>query len=172
MKARRLELTRMGQEKSIGQMRVRISDLVEQEAVLLSQALELSRERADRAKVDALFARVQAMQVERNGLKKEIASVLGSRRMHVASEVRTPGVYDYREEVGGDTVRVVIIEDPEPLVRTHPASMSCRSARRYGCRKKFQQLALEHLAAARHREIGHRVDRGGPLVGRKVLLEV
>ena len=54
----------MGQDISIATLRSRVSALVEQESVLLTQAFELSRGGGDRRGVDALFAQVQAMQVE------------------------------------------------------------------------------------------------------------
>ena len=96
----------MGQDESIAALRSRLSALVEQEGVLLTQAFDLSRRGVDRRGVDALFAEVQAIQVERNSLKKRIGTILGAQRLHVASEVWKPGVYDYCQEVGGDSVRV------------------------------------------------------------------
>ena len=77
----------MGQDISIATLRSRVSALVEQESVLLTQAFELSRGGGDRRGVDALFAQVQAMQVERNSLRKQIGQVLGSQRLHEAAEV-------------------------------------------------------------------------------------
>lgn len=102
----------MGTDKSISSLRSQVAALVAQESALLSEAFELSRAGGDRRGVDALFARVQAIQVERNGLKKEIGNVLGVQRMHVASEVWKLGVYDYRREVGGDSVRVRVTTGP------------------------------------------------------------
>lgn len=102
----------MGQEISIASLRSRVSALVEQESVLLTQAFELSREGGDRRGVDALFAQVQAMQVERNSLKKQIGQVLGTQRLHEASEVWKLGMYDYRRVVGGDPVRVQVQQGP------------------------------------------------------------
>jgi hypothetical protein len=102
----------MGQEKSISVLRSRVSALVEEESRLLTQAFELSRGGAERPRVDALFAQVQAKQVERNGLKKEIGNLLGTHRMHVAAEVWRPGVYDYRQEAGAPVVRVRITQGP------------------------------------------------------------
>jgi hypothetical protein len=102
----------MGEDKSIADLRCRVSALVEQEASLLSQALAVSRAGGDRGGVDVLFARVQALQVERNGLKKEIGKLLGTQRMHRAAEVWQPGVYDYRPEVGAATVRVRVTRGP------------------------------------------------------------
>jgi hypothetical protein len=89
-----------------------MSALVEQESVLLTQAFDLSRGGGDRSGVDALFARVQAIQVERNGLKKQIGNALGTHRLHAASEVWRVGVYDYRQEVGGESVRVRVAQGP------------------------------------------------------------
>jgi hypothetical protein len=100
----------MGEDESIGSLRSRVSALVEKEGGLLNQAFELSRAGGDRRGVDALFAQVQAIQVERNQLKKKIGSVLGNHRLHVASEVWRPGVYDYCREVGGGSVRVRITQ--------------------------------------------------------------
>jgi hypothetical protein len=102
----------MGQDESISALRLRVSALVTQEAGLLEQAFELSREGADRRGVDALFAQVQALQVERNSLQKRIAGLLGDQRLHAASEVWRPGVYEYCEEVGGARVRVQVTQGP------------------------------------------------------------
>lgn len=102
----------MEQDTSISALRARVSELVEQEGALLSRAFELSRAGGDRSGVDALFAQVQAIQVERNVLKKQIGQVLGTHRLHEASEVWRLGVYDYRQEVGGDSVRVRVTSGP------------------------------------------------------------
>ena len=101
----------MGQDQSIAALRTRLSALVEQEGVLLTQAFDLSRG-GDRSGVDALFARVQAIQVERNSLKKQIGSIIGTHRLHEAAEVWRPGIYDYRQEVGGQSVRVCVTRGP------------------------------------------------------------
>ena len=58
-----------------------MSALVAQESTLLAQAFEISRENADRRAVDSLFARVQALQVERNSLQKRISNLLGIQRL-------------------------------------------------------------------------------------------
>jgi hypothetical protein len=110
----------MGQDTSIASLRARVSELVERESVLLNQAFELSKAGGDRRGVDALFAQVQAIQVERNNLKKQIGSVLGTQRLHLASEVWQPGIYDYRHEVGGDTVRISVTRGPLGLVARLP----------------------------------------------------
>ncbi|MCC2673229.1 MAG: hypothetical protein K0R58_176 [Ramlibacter sp.] len=102
----------MGQDNNIASLRSRVSELVEQEGALLTQAFELSKAGGDRSGVDALFARVQTIQVERNNLKKQIGNVLGTHRLHEAAEVWKLGVYDYREEVGGDSVRVRVMQGP------------------------------------------------------------
>lgn len=102
----------MGPDKDIAALRARVSTLVEEEGALLNQAFELSRSGADRRHVDALFARVQAIQVERNTFKKQIGNLLGTHRLHAASEVWRDGVYDYRREVGGDSVRVRVSTGP------------------------------------------------------------
>ncbi|MCC2635514.1 MAG: hypothetical protein K0S48_3400 [Ramlibacter sp.] len=102
----------MVQDENIATLRSRVSELVEQESVLLTQAFELSREGGDRRSVDALFARVQAMQVERNSLRKRIGNVLGTHRLHEAAEVWQLGIYDYRREVGGDVMRVRVTRGP------------------------------------------------------------
>ena len=102
----------MGQEEDIGSLRSRVSALVDQESELLNRAFELSRAGGDRRGVDALFAQVQAIQVERSSLKKRIGEVLGTRRLHMASEVWKPGVYDYRPAAGGDSVRVRVAMEP------------------------------------------------------------
>jgi hypothetical protein len=108
----RRKMNRMAEDNSISSLRSRVCALVEQESALLTEAFELSRGGGDRRGVDALFARVQAIQVERNSLKKQIGNVLGTHRLHVAAEVWRPGVYDYRSEVGGDLVRVSITTGP------------------------------------------------------------
>ena len=102
----------MGEAKSIAALRSRVSALVEEEARLLTTAFELSKKGGDRSGVDALFAQVQAIQVERNSLKKEIGNVLGTHRMHTAAEVWRPGTYDYRPKIGADTVRVRVSTGP------------------------------------------------------------
>jgi hypothetical protein len=102
----------MAQDESIASLRHRVSALVEQEGALLTQAFELSRNGGDRGGVDALFARVQAIQVERNNLKKQIGNVLGTQRLHVASEVWRPGVYEFRHQGGGEGVRVRVQQGP------------------------------------------------------------
>ena len=102
----------MAQEESIAALRSRVAALDQQEGVLLTRAFDLSRGAGDRQGVDALFAQVQAIQVERNGLKKQIGDILGTQRLHEASEVWRPGVYDYRQEVGGAIVRVRVTRGP------------------------------------------------------------
>jgi hypothetical protein len=101
----------MSQEKSLASLRSRVSALVELEASLLSQAFELSAAGGDRRGVDALFARIQSIQVERGSLKKEIGNLLGIQRMHSASEVWRLGLYDYRP-VDGEAVRVRVAQGP------------------------------------------------------------
>lgn len=102
----------MDHENSLSALRSRVSALVEQEAALLEQAMELSREGSDHQGVDELFARVQAIQVERNSLKRQLGNVLGTHRMHVASEVWRLGVYDYREEPDAPPVRAHVSRGP------------------------------------------------------------
>jgi hypothetical protein len=102
----------MGQDKSIASLRSRVTELVQQESVLLTQAFELSRAGGDRRGVDALFAQVQAIQVERNGLRQEIGNVLGTHRLHEAAEVWRPGIYEHRREVGGQVMRVRVVKGP------------------------------------------------------------
>ena len=96
----------MSEEEDIGVLRSRVSVLVEEESGLVNQAFELSRAGGDRRGVDALFAQVQAIQVERSRLKKRIGEALGMRRLHSESEVWKPGVYEYRPAAGGDSLRV------------------------------------------------------------------
>ena len=102
----------MGENKNIASLRSRVSALVQQEGVLLAEAFDVSRAGGDRRGVDALFARVQALQVERNKVQKEIGCLLGSQRMHVAAEIWKPGVYEYREDMGDGTVRVRVTKGP------------------------------------------------------------
>lgn len=102
----------MVQEKSISALRSRVSALVEQEAALLNEAFALSKAGGDRRGVDALFARVQTIQVERSNLKREIGNVIGTHRMHTASELWQPGVYDYRDTAGTSVVRVRVMQGP------------------------------------------------------------
>lgn len=99
----------MDQENSLSALRSRVAVLVEREAALLTRALELSRAK-DRSGVDALFAQVQAIQVERGGLTKRIGSLVGTQRMHVAAEVWKPGTYGYRDQMTGATVRVRVVQ--------------------------------------------------------------
>ena len=112
----------MGEDINIAALRSRVSALVEKESGLLTQAFELSRGGANPRSVDALFAQVQAIQLERNSLRKQIGNVLGTHRMHVASEVWRPGVYDYRQEAGGQSVRVRVIQGPLGLQVVKPGS--------------------------------------------------
>ena len=102
----------MVEEKGIAALRSRVSALVEEEARLLTRAFEMSRNGADRRGVDTLFAQVQAIQVERNRVKKELGNVLGTHRMHVASEVWREGAYDYRAQIGAPPVRVRVTSGP------------------------------------------------------------
>lgn len=98
----------MEDDRGIAALRSRVTELVKQEAALLSQALELSRAGDDRRGVDALFAQVQALQLQRGGLQKEIGQFLGTQRLHVASEVCSPGIYEYREDLGSQALRVKV----------------------------------------------------------------
>jgi hypothetical protein len=124
----------MGQDISIATLRSRVSALVEQESVLLTQAFELSRGGGDRRGVDALFAQVQAMQVERNSLRKQIGQVLGTQRLHEAAEVWLAW-YDYRRVVGGDPVRVHVTQGPLGLQALLPGQRDrCGSNRSRGLR--------------------------------------
>lgn len=102
----------MGPDVNIATLRSRVTELANQEGELLTQAFELSKAGADRRGVDALFARVQAIQVERNNLRKQIGNVLGMQRLHEASEVWKLGVYNYCQEVGGVCVRVRVTTGP------------------------------------------------------------
>ena len=102
----------MDHENSISALRSRVAALVDQEAALLEKAMELSRAGSDQPGVDELFARVQAIQVERNSLKRQLGNVLGTHRMHVASEVWRLGVYDYCDEPGAPAVRVHVSRGP------------------------------------------------------------
>jgi hypothetical protein len=102
----------MGQGTSIASLRSRVAALVEQEGTLLSRAFELSQAGGDRRGVDALFARVQAMQVERNSLKKQIGNLIGTHRLHLAAEVWQLGVYNYCQAEGGDCVHVRVTQGP------------------------------------------------------------
>ena len=106
----------MSQDNSIASLRSRVSALVDQEGLLLSRAFELSRGGSEARSVDDLFARVQSIQVERNRLQKEIGNLLGIQRMHAASEVWRLGVYEYRQEAGGEPVRVHVTRGPLGLL--------------------------------------------------------
>ncbi len=102
----------MGQDQSIAALRSRVAELIEHEGALLNRAFDLSKAGGDRSGVDALFAQVQAVQLERHGLRKQIGDLLGTHRLHSAAEVWKPGIYDYRREVGGASVRVRIAPGP------------------------------------------------------------
>jgi hypothetical protein len=106
----------MDEDRTISTLRSRVSALVLREGTVVAQAFDVSREGGDRRGVDALFARVQALQVERTRLQKEIGSLLGHQRMHVAAEVWRPGVYQYREQGAADTVRVHVLTGPLGLL--------------------------------------------------------
>lgn len=108
--AARPDLVSMDHDEGISALRSRVSALVEREGVLLTQAFELSRGSGGNGhqRLESLFAQVQALQIERNGLKKRIGNMLGTQRLHEAAEVWRPGVYDYRPEAGGDVVRVYV----------------------------------------------------------------
>jgi hypothetical protein len=114
----------MTQDNSIASLRSRVAELVEQEGGLLARAFELSKAGGDRRGVDNLFATVQAIQVERGNLKKKIGDLLGTHRLHEAAEVWRPGIYDYRQEVGGDKVRVRVTEGPIGLQVFMPGEKS------------------------------------------------
>jgi hypothetical protein len=117
----------MAEDNSISSLRSRVSALVEQEGALLTRAFELSRAGGDRRGVDALFARVQAIQVERNSLKKQIGNVLGTQRLHVASEVWRPGIYDYRNQADGEVIRVRVATGPLGLQVLFPGRTKAAS---------------------------------------------
>ncbi|MGE4242435.1 hypothetical protein [Ramlibacter sp.] len=102
----------MGPDENIATLRSRVSALVEQEGVLLTQAFELSRTEAERHRIDELFAKVQAIQIQRNVIRKRIGDMLGTHRLHAPSEVWQEGAYDYRRDVGGDAVRVRVVKGP------------------------------------------------------------
>ena len=105
-----LKLEHMGEDNSIAQLRSRVTELVEEEGILLSEAFAASKGGGDRRGVDALFARVQALQVERCRLQKEIGNLLGTRRMHVASEIWRTGTYEYRPEDGTPAIRIEVTQ--------------------------------------------------------------
>lgn len=110
----------MDRQEDIGWLRSRVAALVEQESGLLNKAFELSRAGGDRLGIDALFAQVQAIQVERGALKKQIGKVLGAQRLHMPSEVWKPGTYDYRPATGGDSVRVTVTAEALGLYAVVP----------------------------------------------------
>jgi hypothetical protein len=93
-------------------LRTRVVALTEQEGVLLAEALALSRVPGARSKVDLLFAQAQSVQIERSGLKKQIAQLLGTRRLHLGPEVWQTGLYDYTPPDGAGPVRVRVIRAP------------------------------------------------------------
>jgi hypothetical protein len=99
-------------EHDLPALRARIAALVAQEAELLAQAFALSRAGSDRHAVEELFARVQANQLERQGLKARITQRLGGQRLHVAAEVWLQGLYQYRAEVGAAATLVRVEEGP------------------------------------------------------------
>lgn len=99
-------------EEDLSALRSRIAELVEQESVLLTQAFDLGKSGGARTGVDALFARVQALQMERSRLKQRLGELLGVQRLHTAREVWQAGLYDYRQEVGGPKVRIRVTKGP------------------------------------------------------------
>lgn len=107
-----MEQDRSMAEEDLSALRSRIAELVEQESVLLAQAFDLGKAGGGRAGVDALFARVQALQMERSRLKQRLGQLLGVQRLHMAREVWQAGMYDYRQEVGGRSVRVRVTKGP------------------------------------------------------------
>jgi len=104
---RRIEV--MAQEHDIPTLRSRIAELVHQEGVLVSEALQHSRG-GDRQRVDDLYMQLHALQLDRTSIQQRIAALLGPRRMHVASEVWRPGEYDYCLEVGGASARIRVVQ--------------------------------------------------------------
>lgn len=102
----------MAQGVDLSLLRSRVALLVDREAELLQQALALSRQGADRSEVDALMAKVQAMQSERILVKQQITRLLGVRRMHSADEVWLPGTYEYSSKVGGNRMLVQVERGP------------------------------------------------------------
>lgn len=90
-------------------LRTRVVALTEQESALLAEALTLSRVPGARRKVDLLFAQAQSIQIERSGLKKQIAQLLGTRRLQLGAEVWQTGLYDYTPPDGAAPVRVKVI---------------------------------------------------------------
>jgi hypothetical protein len=107
-------------------LRTRVAVLTEQESALLAEALALSRTAGARSKVDSLFAQAQSIQIERSGLKKQIAQLLGTRRLHQAAEVWQTGLYDYSPPEGGGPVRVKVSAAPLGLYVAMPGGEMVR----------------------------------------------
>jgi hypothetical protein len=107
-------------------LRTRVVALTEQEGVLLAEALALSRVPGARSKVDLLFAQAQSIQIERSGLKKRIAQLLGTRRLHLGPEVWQTGLYDYTPPDGAAAVRVRVSRAPLGLHVEMPEGRTVR----------------------------------------------
>lgn len=110
----------MSPNSTLAALRAQVAALVEEESTLLTKAFDLKRA-GDGRGVDGLFAQIQVAQIERNRLTKQIGSVLGAQRMHVAAEVWKPGLYDYREKLDGVAVRVQVVSGPLGLQVLAPA---------------------------------------------------
>jgi hypothetical protein len=107
-------------------LRTRVVALTERESALLAEALTLSRVPGARSKVDSLFAQAQSIQIERSGLKKQIAQLLGTRRLHLAPEVWQTGLYDYTPPDGAAPIRVRVTRAPLGLYVEMPEGKTVR----------------------------------------------
>lgn len=100
------------EEESLSVLRTRVADLTEREGALIAEALTLSRSGGARGQVDRLFAQAQSIQMERTGVKKRIAQLLGTRRLHRSSEVWQPGNYHYTPADGEERIKVTVRSQP------------------------------------------------------------
>jgi hypothetical protein len=99
-------------EDQLPVLRQRVAALTQRESDLLEQAFALAKSGGERKAVDSLFAESQSVQIERHGVKKRIAQLLGTRRLHLAREVWQPGTYDYLPGDRETPMRATVTAEP------------------------------------------------------------
>jgi hypothetical protein len=113
-------------EDNLSALRSQVAALTEREGTLIAEALTLSRSGGGRGQVDTLFAQAQSIQMERATVKKRIAQLLGTRRLHLGSEVWEPGVYHYTPAGGDGSVRVTVSMQPLGMYVAMPGGRTVR----------------------------------------------